>query len=58
MKEMNKGLAIGMVTCIAIGIALSEFAGFHTAIPLGIVFGSSVGLCIGTALEKRGPIRG
>ena len=50
---MNKGLAIGMGSCIAIGIALSEIWGYHDIIPYSIVFGSTVGMVIGFAFEKR-----
>lgn len=53
MNKKRKGLAIGMVSCIAIGIALSEIWGFYNAIPLSIIFGCSAGVIIETALEKR-----
>ena len=50
---MSKGLVIGMGSCIALGIVLSEIWGYHDVIPYSIVFGSTVGMVIGLALEKR-----
>ena len=50
---MSKGLAIGMSICVAIGIALSEMGGYHDATSYSIIFGSAVGLILGSILEKR-----
>ena len=50
---MNKGLAIGMVICVAIGIVLSEFGGFHNILTWSIIFGSAVGIIIGSILEMH-----
>lgn len=48
-----KGVAIGMIICVAIGIALSELGGYHNAAPFSIVYGAAVGSWIGIALERR-----
>jgi len=50
---MAIGIAIGMITCIYIGILLSELGGFHDAASLSILYGAAVGFGIGIFLEKR-----
>ena len=49
----SKGLAIGMITCVAGGIALSELGGYHDVASYSIIYGAAVGSWIGIALEKR-----
>jgi len=51
--HMNKGFAIGMPICIAIGIVLSEVWGYHDVIPYSIVFGCATSVLFGAALERR-----
>lgn len=50
---MGGGLVIGMSICVTVGIALSELGGYHDVIPYSIIFGSAVGLLLGSILERR-----
>lgn len=49
----SKGVVVGMVICVAIGIVLSELGGYHGAIPSSIIYGAALGSWIGIALERR-----
>ena len=53
MSGMGKGCGIGMSVCVAIGIALSELGGYHDAMAHSIIFGSAVGLILGSILERQ-----
>ena len=50
---MSEGLAIGMIICVVIGIALSELTGYYYSIVIWIPIGAALGFGIGTYLEKR-----
>ncbi len=53
MSGMSKGLAIGMCMCVFGAIILSEFWGYHEIYSQSVIFGSVLGIFIGTILEKR-----
>ena len=53
MSGISKGLAIGMSICVLGAIALSEIWGYHEVYTLSIIFGSALGVILGTVFEIR-----